>query len=298
MNLDKLNFEFSSSNNYQNSDVAVVLSSYQPNRTSSDILRIALSSLEKINLKNISVWVVDVGSPKNDHLVKKDEFKKFNFLYVDYTPTTWEQTHILKRLIKTICFQKAPRTGSYANAWSLEFVLSFFNKINYTPNFFMTLQSDIIFTNYNSLSELREKMSNNENLIAGGYRLQENLGKNYRIIHSLACMWNLKLFKKLRLNLYPDLPNYDIGEKAIAIATNKGYKILGYRNLRTQKLLKHEKIENKYLSLGNGVDVCVNNQLNVVFLHLGRGIEKSKKINFNSEKFSPIDWINWYNKNF
>ena len=75
MNIDKLNFEFSSSNNYQNSDVAVVLSSYQPNRTSSDILRIALSSLEKINLKNVSVWVVDVGSPKNDHLVKKNEYK-------------------------------------------------------------------------------------------------------------------------------------------------------------------------------------------------------------------------------
>ena len=30
---------------------------------------------------------------------------------------------------------------------------------------------------------------------------QDNLGKKYKIIHSLACMWNLKLFKKLDLNL-------------------------------------------------------------------------------------------------
>ena len=46
------------------------------------------------------------------------------------------------------------------------------------------------------------------------------------------------------------------------------------------------------------MDICVNEKLNVVFLHLGRGIDKSKDINFNSEKFSPLDWINWYENIF
>ena len=84
----------------------------------------------------------------------------------------------------------------------------------------------------------------------------------------------------------------------MAVAIDKGYKIFGYRNLRTEKLLESEFINKKFLSLGNGVDICVNEKLNVVFLHLGRGIDKSKDINFNSEKFSPLDWINWYKTNF
>ena len=86
--------------------------------------------------------------------------------------------------------------------------------------------------------------------------------------------------------------------KKIAAATDKGYKILGYRNLRTKKLLENELIDKKFLSLGNGVDVCVNDNLDVVFLHLGRGIEKSNNANFKSQKFSSLDWINWYKENF
>ncbi len=297
MIVDNFNFK-SFINDKKMNDTAIIIASYQPNKVSSELLRIALSSIEKINLDDISVWIIDVGSPKKDYLVKSNEFNKFNFIYVDYSPITWEQTPLLTRIIKTIFLQKAPRAGSYANAWSLEFALSYFEKINYFPNFFMSLQSDIIFTNYYSITELREKIKKNKNIIAGGYRVQKNLGKNYDVVHSLACMWNLELFKKLKLNFYPDLPNYDIGEKAIAIASNKGHEILGYRNLRIQKLLSTEIIDDKYLSLGDGVDVCVNNNLDVVFLHLGRGIEKSRNTKFNSQKFSPIDWINWYKKNF
>ena len=64
----------------------------------------------------------------------------------------------------------------------------------------MTLQNDVMFTDFNSISDLRKDDENN-NFIAGGLRT-DNLGKKYKIIHSLACMWNLKLFKKLNLNLY------------------------------------------------------------------------------------------------
>ena len=128
MNINNFNFT-PFVNNREMNDTAVVISSYQPNKISSELLRIALRSIEKINLENISVWIIDVGSPKKDHLVKKNEFNKFNFLYIDYTPTTWEQTPLLSRILKTLIFKKAPRTGSYANAWSLEFALSYFNEI-------------------------------------------------------------------------------------------------------------------------------------------------------------------------
>ena len=63
----------------------------------------------------------------------------------------------------------------------------------------------------------------------------------------------------------------------MAVAIDKGYKIFGYRNLRTEKLLESEFINKKFLSLGNGVDICVNEKLNVVFLHLGRGTHQQTR---------------------
>ena len=297
MNIDKYK-QVAFLNSTKNTDTALVFASYQPNKVSSDLLRIALKSLENINLDNISVWIIDVGSPKAHYLVSSDEFKKFNFIYVDYTPRSWEQTPLVVKILKSIFLNKAPRAGSNANAWSLEFAISYFNKINYKPKFFMTLQTDVIFTKFSSIMDLREEMLNDKKIIAGGFREQLNLGKKFKIIHSLGCMWNLDLFKKLKLNLYPDLPNYDVAEKAIALSTNHGYKILSYLNLRTDKHLNHKIKDKKYLTLGNGVDIFVNKKFEVVFLHLGRGIEKSKNLNLVSKKFSALDWINWYETNF
>ena len=297
MNIDKYK-QVAFLNSTKNTDTALVFASYQPNKVSSDLLRIALKSLEKINLDNISVWIIDVGSPKAHYLVSSDEFKKFNFIYVDYTPRSWEQTPLVVKILKSIFLNKAPRAGSNANAWSLEFAISYFNKINYKPQFFMTLQTDVIFTEFNSIKDLREEMLNDKKIIAAGFRGQFNLGKKYQIIHPLGCMWNFDLFNKLNLNLYPDLPDYDIGEKAIALSVNQGYKILSYRNLRTNKPLNYKIEDKKYLGLGDGVDICVNNKFEIVFLHLGRGIEKSNNSDSISKKFSARDWISWYERNF
>ena len=297
MNINKYKYTIFA-NSTKNTDTALVFASYQPNKISSDLLRTALKSLENIDLDNISVWIIDVGSPKAEYLVKSEEFKKFNFIYVDYTPRSWGQTSLIVKILNFILFKQAPRSGSNANAWSLEFAINYFNKTSYKPQFFMTLQTDVIFTQSDCIKDLREEMVNNKKIIAAGFRGQLNLGKKYQIIHSLGCLWNLDLFKRLELNLYPDFPNYDIAEKAIVQSINQGYKILSYRNLRTDKLPNYEIQDKKYLTLGSGVDICINNKLEVVFLYLGRGIEKSKNINSISKKFSPLDWISWYEKNF
>ena len=104
MNIEKYNFT-SSLNLNRDNNTALVFASYQPNKISSDILRVALDSLEKINLANISVWVIDVGSPKSDYLVKQNEFKNFNFLYVNFTPTSWERTSFFEKFSKLFFYK-------------------------------------------------------------------------------------------------------------------------------------------------------------------------------------------------
>ena len=70
------------------------------------MLRVALGdSLEKINLANISVWVIDVGSPKSDYLVKQNEFKKFNFYMLIILLLVGNEHRFLKKNFKTIFYK-------------------------------------------------------------------------------------------------------------------------------------------------------------------------------------------------
>ena len=99
MNLNDISYNTYLSN-YNNTDTALVFASYQHSKIGSDLLRTALDSIKNLDINKTSVWVFDVGSPKNDFLVKSDEFKKFNFVYINYTPRSWSKTNFLKKLIK------------------------------------------------------------------------------------------------------------------------------------------------------------------------------------------------------
>jgi hypothetical protein len=175
----------------------------------------------------------------------------------------------------------------------LEFAKKLFYKINYNPSFFMTLHMDVMFTNQETINKLRQKLLNKE-YIACGVRDQMNLGNEYKILHPLGCMWNYNLFKDLNLNFMPKFPKFDVGEKAVADSLDKNLKIFGYENSRNNKFL-FDKIDNKYKSL-KSVDICVDENYNVIFLHLGRGILKSSN-KYKKNTFTTIDWINWYKNN-
>ena len=45
--------------------VALIVSSYQPNKFTSDVLRSCINSYLRINNQNASLWIVDVGSPNH-----------------------------------------------------------------------------------------------------------------------------------------------------------------------------------------------------------------------------------------
>ena len=281
---------------YKNTNTAIIFASYQPNKIASDLLRVALNSLSKIDLENCSVWIIDVASPNSENLVKHSEFKKFNFLYVKFLPQDLNK-NIFQKILNFLSL-RSKREGSFINSWSIHFALNYFKNISYDPKYFLTLQTDIIFTSYNILGNLKLKLEQNKNLIAAGFREQPNLGKKYKILHSLGCMWNYDLFKKLNLNLYPKFPDFDLAEYAIAKSLDKGYETYSLKNARTDKSLINNIKEEKYQHLGDGVDICLNENSDVVFLHLGRGISKSLDNKDNNKKFTAKEWISWYYKNF
>ena len=64
----------------ENTNIALVIASYQPNKKASDLLRTALKSIIINTVVDHSIWVIDVASPRHDFIVKPEEFKNVNFI--------------------------------------------------------------------------------------------------------------------------------------------------------------------------------------------------------------------------
>ncbi|MDA1055784.1 MAG: hypothetical protein O3C40_35775 [Planctomycetota bacterium] len=66
--------------------IALVIATYQPNRLSSDLLRVALRSFERFHHAGSAAWVVDVDSPEHPERVEPAEFPNVNFVVTDDEP--------------------------------------------------------------------------------------------------------------------------------------------------------------------------------------------------------------------
>lgn len=277
-------------------EIALVISSFQPTAESSDILRIALSSIEHFTNQEVSVWVVDVGSPKHKNIVGKDEFDEVNFIVTDHTPLE-KRSYPLWRgdfpLWKRILGMEQPRNGSYANGWTLELACSTFRRINYEPKYMMTLQMDVMATADNWLEVLLSGFD--KDVIAVGVLKQLCFDKSENILHSLGCIWDYKKKSEPDTSFMPAFPNYDVGEKAIVNAKKSGFKIKALRNTYSEPTLV-DLLDDRFKNLP-GVDRALDDKNNVVFMHLGRGIPKSDGTYWKKGKTTVQDWISFYQQN-
>ena len=63
--------------------VALVVSTFQPNEKSSQLLRVAIDSMLKFKPDYADVWIVDVGSPDSEFKVVPKEYPSVNFIITD-----------------------------------------------------------------------------------------------------------------------------------------------------------------------------------------------------------------------
>ena len=118
------------------------------------------------------------------------------------------------------------------------------------------------------------------------YTKQYNLEKTVEILQPLGCMWKTEIFKNLHTSFMNKIPNYDVGEKAIVEALKNGYQIKNFRNTITQpetnKLVKDEKIRNWH------VDKVLDEENNVIFMHLGRGLLR-RNMEWREDRFRRLE---------
>ena len=250
--------------------VALVISSYQPSDQSSDLLRTALRTMV-MNGNGSDIFVFDVGSPRRLWGVKPYEFPEVNFFYSSHTPRSWDNTSRRFRFARRALLLGPPRNGSIANGWTLDWAYEVIRHLPYTH--IMTLQMDVMFTDKTLVPELLSKFD--ETTAAVGVRVQKNLGGAFTILHSLGCMWKKEALEVLPSTFQPYFPDFDVGEKLCLDASSLGWKLKHLEAARPASIANLAPDGSE--ALGPRVDRAYSSGGSLLFLHLGRGIPKTKR---------------------
>ncbi len=238
----------------------LVVVAYQPNQLASWLLRLCLESIRRFTPEPHELWVVDNCSPAE---FAADLFKVPDVnVILNLTKPTPKRT--LKQLLGV--GRDSTYSGSYANAVALEIAARI---INPSTEVMMTLHMDTMACHNGWLSYLRDHLGGDVRCV--GVRMDTVRG---RTVHVLGMMFDFQLFRELALTFGHDMPRYDVGDAIPQSLERAGYRLWACRNTLWQpdlvELMPHNS---PYRRLP--VDRSLNDENEVIFLHLGRGILKS-----------------------
>lgn len=261
----------------------LVIVSYQPNKTASEICRTNINAIKRFTPKGkYELWVVDNNSPK-ENIRWMEQLDEVNIIFNRTNPVPIEGRGFLKKVRNL----KEPfKWGSYANGVALEIAA---NLVSPDTKYFMTLHMDTMPCRENWLEFLLSKID--ENVKASGVRM-DNARVKEGILHVLGYIIDFQLYKSLKLSFLPQLPEYDTGDLAIYNLRKAGYDIYACKNTLWQSelidIIKEPEIKDL------NVDRSFDDDGNVIFMHLGRGIRKSS--NGIYQTTSVEDWVHFAKK--
>lgn len=256
----------------------LIIPAFQPNKIANQILEVAIASIQRFTKQPHELWIVDNASLKEfSHPLLNQS--KFNVILNHTLP------QLPKRSFRQVLSnQHLYSSGSYANAIGLEIATQF---INPNSHYVMTLHMDTMPCHDNWLNFLLSKI--NHNTKASGVRCDTTRTKE-GILHILGMLFDYQVFRKLKLDYFPELPRFDVGDKISAEIRLAGYKIFHCRNTMWNPEYIDLIQDNSPFKFFN-VDRAFDEEDNIIFLHLGRGVNKSK--NKTQKGVSPLEWIHF-----
>lgn len=241
--------------------------SYLPNKKTAVLLKLCIETIKKFTDTPHELWIIDNNSPlKNIEWL--DNVKGINL--------------VLNRT-------EPKEKGSYSNAIGLEIGR---RMIDQNAKYIMTLHQDIAVCKKGWLQYLLSKFDDKTKAV--GVRMDTARVKD-GILHVLGYIVDFQLFKKLDLDFFPKLPKYDVGDRIISEIKNAGYEIFATPNSIWNKEVV-EKLSNDSPYKNFNIDRSVDDNGNVIFMHLGRGVNKSIGSYIDNEKSIEI-WNFFIEKN-
>ena len=257
---------------------------YQPNELAQSVLRVCIQAIQRYTPEPFELWVIDNNSPTEnvDWLL---HWPDINVVLNRTAPLPPQARSVLGRLMG---YLKGKRNrqgwGSYANAIGLEIAVRL---IDPKSRYLMALHMDTMPCRTGWLSFLRSRL--HDNIAAAGTRM-DKARTTEGVLHVLGCLIDFQLFRQLNLDFMPQLPQYDVGDRVTVALREAGYDVFACPNTLWEPQLV-ERIPTSSPLRHLHVDRSLDNEGNVIFLHLGRGLRKS----FNSHRtgITVEEWVNF-----
>lgn len=239
----------------------LVIVSYMPTFQAREILRVALQAIQHCTPEPHEIWVVDNNSPLENRQWLK-EYPNINVVFNHTEPIPPGERSWLSPKKNQI------ERGSYANAIALELGARL---IPPQSRYFMALHMDTMPCRKGWLSFLLSKLE--DGVAAAGVRM-DRARTAEGVLHVLGYIVNFQLFCQLHLDFFPQLPQYDVGDKVTVNLRKAGYGIFACANTLWQPEMTEKIPEGSPLRTFH-VDRSFNDDGEIIFLHLGRGVRKS-----------------------
>ncbi|MGC8658725.1 MAG: glycosyltransferase family 2 protein [Desulfomonilaceae bacterium] len=242
----------------------LIVVSHLANEVGKGLLKTCLDGIQHFTPESHEVWVVDNNSPREnlDWLLERNGVN----IALNRVEPLPPEAH--SGLADHEIVEDQKNWGSYANAIGLEIGIRLIDPLS-TLVMFMHMDTFPCFPGW--LSFLRSKIVNN--VRAAGVRLDRTRTPE-GVLHVLGYMVDFQLYKRLGLNVFPDLPQRDVGDNVTLRLREEGYEIFACNNTLWSPELD-ERIPAGAPLKRVRVDRAFDDDWNIIFLHLGRGVRKS-----------------------
>lgn len=239
----------------------LIIVSHMINDAGVRILEACLDGIRHFTPERHEVWVVDNNSPRDKvaWLVDRDDVN-LALNRVEPVPPDVQQNGS--------CLDDQKQWGSYANAIGLEIGIRL---IDQSCRHVMTMHMDTFPCRSNWLSYLISKID--VTVKAAGVRL-DTARNPQGVLHVLGYVVDFQTFRAMNLDFFPELPCLDVGDKITARLREAGHDIFSCPNTLWSPELE-DRIPNGSPLKELKVDRSFDEEGNVIFLHLGRGVRKS-----------------------
>lgn len=253
----------------------LVIVARQPNQEAAILAQICVRTIQHFTPQPYELWVVDNNSPVEHTRWLLDQ-PGINVILNQTEPIPSQGRRFWQRWRRNQSVW-----GSYANALALEMAVRF---IDPDAHYLMSLHMDTMPCHLNWLAFLQSKM--NDSVSAAGVRM-DKVRTPEGVLHVLGCLVDFQRFQQLELSFWPELPQFDVGDRITTDLRNAGYDVFACRNTVWQPKLA-EMIPAESPLRQFPVDRAFDDDGNVIFLHLGRGVRKS--VGDHDRGVSPADW--------
>jgi small nuclear ribonucleoprotein (snRNP)-like protein len=280
----------------------IVIASFIVNDTARDILRVCIESIRKFTTEDVEIWVVDNASDEQyvSWLTQFDD--KLNLVLNRTEPINplRKPPGVVQRVRRFLAASNLParqlHDGSYANAIALELGRLCIAPSSHTV---FTMHSDTLVTKHGWLSYLKSKLTEKVRAVAFA---RDKI--RVHALHIAGLLLDYTLFDALQMSFlpnmrqerYPDMPEYDVGDKITLQLRAHGLGTFVVPNTYNNPELSTRLTSASPFTQMSPCDLCFDDDWDVFYMHMGRGTVKSTDMYKRAGKIYPKQWVEFAEK--